>query len=52
MIIIFFYNNIPTDFQDTDLQKEIINTNYESYVEVTGTVHLRPVDQINKVRIN
>ncbi|XP_045104941.1 aspartate--tRNA ligase, mitochondrial-like isoform X5 [Portunus trituberculatus] len=34
--------------EDIHLQKEIINTNFESYVEVTGVVHLRPVYQINK----
>lgn len=44
----FGKTQVITQEEDTDLQKEIVNTNFESYVEVTGTVRLRPVHQINK----
>lgn len=44
-----FYN-LSIYFQDKDLQKKLNETTYESYVEVTGTVHNRPANQINEVR--
>ncbi|XP_050686793.1 aspartate--tRNA ligase, mitochondrial-like [Eriocheir sinensis] len=34
--------------EDKDLQKKLTETTYESYVEVTGTVHPRPPNQINE----